>query len=124
MRIQITGSREFTDQSLVNEAVISEVATAFRDREPVTVVTGGARGADTLAINAVRDLGWVDVEVYPAKWDEYGKRAGYIRNAEMASLGADICLAFFKRGAANKGTQMMVDLCNKAGIPVREIWEG
>lgn len=46
------------------------------------IISGGARGADTLArVYAFeRDIPF---EEYPAKWDVYGKSAGYRRNAEM-----------------------------------------
>lgn len=123
MRVQITGSREFTDKDLIHGAIVERMIQPFRKGEPVTVVHGGARGADTLAGEAVRDYSWVNVEVYPADWEKYGKRAGYLRNAQMADLEPDVCLAFFKTGAGNKGTQMMADLCRKRGILVIEHWE-
>jgi len=124
MRVQITGSRDFTDKDLIHEAIVEQMIEPFREGESVTVVHGGARGADTLAGEAVRDYSWVDVEIHPADWEKYGKRAGYLRNAEMADLDPDVCLAFFKTRAGNRGTQMMVDLCLKRGIPVVEYWEG
>lgn len=120
MRIQITGSREFTDIKKLAGAIAGAVFSIYGSDH--TIVHGGAKGADSLAGEVARNWGYTE-EVHPADWEKYGKRAGYLRNAEMANLGADVCLAFFKRGAGNRGTQMMVDLCNKAGIPVKEYWE-
>ena len=124
MRIQITGSREFTDFGQFKRALDFEIGEAYRlTPGSCVVVHGGARGADSMVQPAVFDLSWVEVEKHPADWERYGKSAGYRRNAEMVAKGADVCLAFFKRGAANRGTAMMVDLCKKAGIPVKEFWE-
>lgn len=88
----------------------------------ITIVHGGARGADTIA-GLVANSDGMNVEVHPADWERYGKSAGPRRNAEMAALGADFCLAFLKRSAENRGTKGMIGLCQKAGIPVTEYWE-
>jgi hypothetical protein len=39
----------------------------------------------------------------------------------MVDLGADVCLAFFKTGAANRGTKDCCDRARASGIPVR-VW--
>lgn len=123
MRIQITGSRDFTSQEIVHDAIVDRMVFPFREGEPVTVVHGGAKGADSLAGEAMRDYSWVTVEVHPADWDRYGKSAGYRRNAEMIALNPDVVLAFKKLGSGNKGTQHTIDIANKAGVPVIEYWE-
>lgn len=121
-RILVTGSREFEDYTTVCEALGTVLArrVAAGDTRPVVVVHGGARGADTLAERAARAFG-MDVERHPADWNAYGKQAGYIRNAEMVSLGASLCLAFYKQGAGNRGTDHCAKQAETAGIPVRRI---
>lgn len=120
MRLQITGSREWTDA-----IKISEVLTAVPiPANQITLVHGGARGADSIAGAIGRGLGF-QVEVHYAEWDRYGKRAGYIRNAAMADLldpDEDWALAFLQRGDANTGTRMMIDLCKQRGVEVMEVW--
>jgi len=41
----------------------------------------------------------------------------------MVATGADVCLAFFKTGATNRGTSGCVAVAKKAGIEVREFWQ-
>ena len=57
------------------------------------------------------------IERYPADWDLYGKRAGYVRNTFMAELpGIYKCLAFQLDGS--DGTQHCMDECHARKIPV------
>ena len=77
---------------------------------------GAARGADALAANAAWRMGLL-TEAHAADWEQYGKRAGFVRNAEMAKLGADICLAF--PIGESRGTRMMIDLAKKHGIETK-----
>lgn len=53
----------------------------------------------------------------PAQWDTHGKKAGYLRNVEMADLNPDFILAF----PGGRGTKMMIDIANKRGIKVYEV---
>ena len=50
----------------------------------------------------------------PANWDNYGKRAGFIRNSEMAEY-ADACIVFWN--GSSKGAKHMIDVAKrKAGM--------
>jgi hypothetical protein len=117
VRILVTGSRNWTNRYAIREAIKAAVAASGRsisDNE-VTVVHGAARGADTLAASAAFELAYRD-EPHPADWERYGKRAGYVRNAEMVNLGADVCLAFPL--GESRGTRHCMREAEKAGIPV------
>lgn len=134
MRILVTGSRQWNDHGVI----FSELMNAAKQEKDVTLVHGGARGADTIAARWAEHLGWT-VEEHPANWDSCGPdcnrshmrqryngewycpRSGFVRNSEMVNLGADICLAFYK--GASKGTDMCAKLADKAGIPVHKIVE-
>lgn len=135
MRILVTGSREFTNYGVIHAAL----AEAVKDQPgPHTLVYGEARGADRLAAMAATKLGWT-LEPHPADWTRHctehchhrGGRptrgdgtswcpaAGANRNREMAEDGADLCLAFYARGARNVGTADCVKSAGKCEIPVR-----
>lgn len=113
MRMLITGSRTWTDRSLIFRAMSW---AGSREQQPttITVVHGKCRkGADDIADDFARQLGW-NIEAHPADWERYGKRAGFVRNAEMVAAGADVCLAFIHNNS--KGATMCADQAEKAGI--------
>lgn len=123
-RVLITGSREWDDRT----AVYGHLDDLLRDHKRLTVVHGACRtGADDIARAWLHDarrtsgLGTAVEEAHPADWNGYGKQAGFIRNAEMVSLGADLCLAFYWQGAGNKGTDHCATQAENAGIRVRRI---
>ena len=49
-------------------------------------------------------------------WDLYGKKAGYMRNEEMAKV-ADGAIIFWD--GESKGTKHMIDLCKKFKLKLR-----
>jgi hypothetical protein len=128
MRVLITGSREVTDPKPISDALRQAYMDAWANL-PMVVVHGDCpTGADRIARDIIRrEMAQGDGpnrlydEPHPADWDQYGKAAGFRRNAEMVSLGADICLAFFQDGAGNKGTTHCADAAEKAGIPTKRI---
>lgn len=80
----------------------------------ILIIHGAAIGADSLADIWARE-NKCPVESYPAEWDKYGKKAGYIRNQQMIDEGyPDVVIAF----PGGKGTAMMKRLARKSGIPV------
>lgn len=131
-RVLVTGSRDWRDWAAVNAALDA----VLREHERVRVVHGACQsGADRFAKLWVADwrhsmsAGSVEAEPHPADWKRHGKRAGFARNAEMVSLGADLCLAFILPCADPKcrrrephgshGATHCADLAGKAGIEVR-----
>lgn len=87
-------------------------------REVLTVIEGGANGADRLAARFANFYQSVEHEPYPADWTKYGKAAGFIRNQQMLDEGKpDLVIAF----PGGRGTADMVARARKAGIEVRVI---
>lgn len=83
------------------------------------IVSGCAAGPDSDAIEWA-EMNEVPVDRFPADWDSYGKSAGFIRNAEMATIG-DILLAFWD--GKSKGTKHMIDCMSRKRKQVYVIGE-
>ena len=119
MRILITGSRTWTDEETIADALFgwAKYGTTpghLNFCRGITVVSGACpKGADAIAERIAESAG-MNIERHPADWNKHGKRAGFVRNAEMVALGADVCLAFIKDGS--KGATMTADLAERAGI--------
>ena len=115
LRVLVCGDREWTD--------LAPITRELKRCRPAVVIHGGARGADTLAGTAARILK-MQVEVFPADWERYGKAAGPMRNQQMLDEGKpDLVLAFHEHLEKSKGTKDMIRRAEKAGVPF-EIWEG
>lgn len=83
--------------------------------DEITVVCGQAKGADTLGEQYATEKGYT-IDYYPAQWKLYGKRAGYLRNEQMAQ-NADALAAFWN--GESRGTKHMIELAKRYGLKVR-----
>jgi hypothetical protein len=111
MRILVCGGRDFSDYNLLSTTLYEHVTPDS------VIIQGCAKGADEMAWDWAK-ANAVQYESYPANWNKYGKRAGYIRNVQMLNEGKpDLVIAF----PGGKGTQMMINLAEAAGVPVVKI---
>ena len=101
MKIIIAGSRDITEYADVWEAFIH---SPFSDTA-TEIVSGGARGPDTLGIRIAAE-GGLGTKLFPANWEKFGKTAGIIRNCEMA-VYADGLVAVWD--GKSKGTLHMIN---------------
>lgn len=116
-RILVTGSRTWDDILRMTSELRDEVLAArMCGASPVIVHGACPRGADMIAARWARGYD-VPQEPHPADWAAHGKTAGFRRNAAMAALGADVCLAFIKDGSP--GATHCAEAAREAGIPVR-----
>jgi len=104
----IAGSRDITD--VWNEI---EWACHILGYPIDRVIHGGARGVDQAADDWAKGEGY-DVKEFLAKWNTYGKRAGYMRNAEMVKL-ADTAIIIWD--GESRGTYNTLQLVANKGIP-------
>ena len=113
MKVIIAGGREFSDYELLKRKCNS----LLRNIKEVTIISGTARGADQLGEQYAADMGH-SLMRFPAKWDLYGKAAGYKRNEEMAD-NADILIAFWD--GKSKGTEHMINIAKQKGLQFRVV---
>lgn len=116
MRLLICGDRNWSPKRhLIIKSIIAGIEKVCEDE--LTVISGGARGADSIAREAC-ELFKIDFEEYPANWDAFGNSAGPIRNRQMLNTGIDLVVAFADEVESTRGTK---DMCNEAwkkGVPV------
>jgi hypothetical protein len=106
------GSRNYTNYEEIRLVLRGR---QFEFPEPLRLIHGAARGADTLAARAAVDLGYEQVEAFPADWEHEGKRAGILRNLQMLDENPDLVIAF----GEGRGTSHTVGEALRRGIPVR-----
>jgi hypothetical protein len=116
MRLAIIGNRNFTDEARFEKCVAEALATWECER-PDKIVSGGARGADSLAEQWARRNGFAeeDIIVHAANWKRDGKAAGIIRNYDIVR-DATHFLAFPSR--SGRGTQHTIGVAQGKGKPV------
>ena len=112
-KLIIAGGREFRDMTLMCERLEAmEKLGLFPDG--VELICGMARGADQMGHDVFLQAGLVIHEFTP-DWDGLGKRAGFVRNAEMGDA-ADLALIFWD--GQSRGTKHMIEYMEKLGKPV------
>lgn len=102
MKLAIIGSRTATDYEVLKRAI----SMIYEDRDGIVqvteVISGGARGADSLGARWAKEHEVKLTEFLP-DWEKHGKRAGFIRNEDIIAA-ADVVLAIWdglSKGTAN-----------------------
>lgn len=91
MKILCCGSRNWTEWFIIKKTLSRLLASLNRR---FIVLHGGAKGADSLSGMMAGMLG-LQVEITPADWLTYGRRAGMIRNTQMLERKPDYVIAFW-----------------------------
>lgn len=105
-RIVVAGSRSFQNYKAAEEIFLS--ALSKRKLNEIEIVSGGAKGADAFGEYFAKKYG-CQLKIYPADWERYGKRAGYLRNRQMAE-NSDATILFWdgvSRGTADMFNQTL-----------------
>lgn len=114
MKVLVCGSRSWRDRTVMFN-VLSSLFADYGHR--LTIMHGGARGADLMAGSIAREFG-VGEREFPAQWSTHGRRAGVLRNHQMLDEEPDMVVAFTH---GSTGTQHTIDAARKRGIPVRVV---
>lgn len=118
-RIIIAGSRDFNDYQKMLDVLDKLGIHIINSIDPVEIVSGHARGADSLGEKFAKAYGY-KLKVFPANWDTYGKSAGIIRNQQMAKYASEAnrgILIAFPIGES-RGTRNMIKLARQYGLEV------
>lgn len=102
LKLIVAGSRKATDYKGIASILDSLLPPRGSLPIPEAVLCGCANGADLCGEKWAKSRG-INVEYFPAKWDEHGKAAGPIRNNEMAH-NANALVVFWdgkSRGSAD-----------------------
>lgn len=108
MKVLICGSRNINNPALILRAVEQS------GMNPTHIISGGARGVDTLVRHYARSAG-IEFTEYLADWDKYGKRAGFLRNITMIGV-SDAVIAIWD--GESRETKHSIDHATACGKPV------
>ena len=113
-RIVIAGCRNYTNYEEAKEYIDRCIAN-IRKEHTITIISGGATGADALGEQYAKENGF-KIERYPADWKKYSKSAGPRRNKTMAEI-SDFVICFWD--GQSKGTKSMIEYAKKYKKPIR-----
>lgn len=106
IKLAIVGSRRFYDY----DRLLYEMKLLYSQNYIVTqIISGGARGADSLAAKYAKENNIELIEHKP-DWDKLGKRAGFARN-EIIISSSDAVIAFWD--GTSTGTKHSINLAIK-----------
>ena len=114
----IVGSRGYTDYASFK----AKCDALLAGKTDIEIVSGGCSGTDVLAERYAHSNGY-PLQIFPADWSRYGKRAGYVRNREMHAYIS----TFPERGVIafwdghSKGTAQSFALAKELDNPIRII---
>jgi len=116
-KLIVAGGRDFVDYRLLSNA-LNEIASTVYQNEAISIVSGMARGADSLG-NRFAHEHKVKLYEFPADWNTHAKSAGFIRNKQMGNF-ADGLLAFWD--GKSRGTAQMIEYMRSLNKPVNIIY--
>jgi hypothetical protein len=110
-KVIVAGSRNFND----DEFLESKLDHILQNKKSVEIVCGDCRGADLLGAKYAAKRGY-SVKHFPADWDGLGRKAGHVRNEEMAKYAAPDggCVIF--RVRMSLGSTSMFNLAGKYNL--------
>lgn len=120
MRLIIAGCRtiewNYLD-TLIDES-INYINDTTKDLSNMEIISGGAYGADSMG-EAFAHRFNLPLKKFPADWDKYGKRAGFIRNHQMGDYATHL-IAFWD--GKSRGTKDMINYMKSLEKEVKIIY--
>lgn len=113
MKVIIAGGRDFNDFDMLCQ----KADKILSRQDEIEIVSGRARGADQLGEKYARMRGY-PIKMFPAEWNRYGKRSGFIRNEDMGNY-ADALILFWN--GVSKGSEHMLEVARENNLLIRII---
>ena len=107
-RIVIAGCRNY-DNYEEAKTFIDSCLYETQKSHTIIILSGCAKGADAIGERYASENGF-DIEKYPADWKSLGRRAGPVRNKQMAEI-CDFVICFWD--GKSKGTASMIFYAKK-----------
>ncbi len=106
MNIAIVGGRDFNDYTLLKESILAYIDA---HEKPENIVSGGAKGADTLATQFATEMG-IPLLIFKPDYQRYGRGATLVRNTQIIE-NAEVVFAFWD--GQSKGTKDSIKKAEK-----------
>lgn len=118
MRLAVVGYRGFHDYEWARKEINTLLEEERKEGETLEcIVSGGAKGADTLAERYAEEH-CIKMEVYSPDWKKLGKAAGLIRNTDIVERATHV-LAFLSE--KSRGTPDTIKKAKALGRYVRVV---
>lgn len=120
-RIIVAGSRGFNEYKKLATTLVAYFMRKGYYPKDVEIVSGTAEGADKLG-EQFAEKGGCKLTRMPADWKTHGRKAGFLRNWEMAKYAKEddgVLFAFWDR--KSDGTAHMIKLARREGLEVNII---
>ncbi len=108
-KVIVAGSRDFNDYEF-----LEEIMNNYLGGDIVEIVSGTAKGADSLGERYAKENGHNLVQ-YKAEWSKYLQAAGFIRNEDMARHASELVVFW---DGKSKGTKHMLQEARRRGLHV------
>ncbi len=112
--VLIAGCRDFNDYKIAKKCIDYYISN-IREKYKITIISGGALGADSLGERYARENRF-KIKRFLPDWEKYGRSAGPRRNKLMVET-ADYVICFWD--GKSPGTRSTVNYTKSAGKPLR-----
>lgn len=116
-KVIIAGGRNFNNFPLLRTKMDEFLVNKIKTHQ-IVIVSGGARGADTLGEKYGKLKGFKIIRI-KANWNKHGKAAGFVRNKEMLDIANGVVCCWDK---VSKGTGHLVKITKQTSTPINFIY--
>jgi hypothetical protein len=127
MKLAIAGYRGFTDYHLFKHHLVSFIE---EHGKPAEIISGGAKGADSMAERYAKEEN-IPIVVLKPDWKTRGRQAGLLRNTDIVARCSHL-LAFPPRRfvpgspgtntSVGRGTQDTIKKAKRSGKIIKQVW--